>query len=71
MPQSRQVPGAPDPVMPGAPDPVLPGAPDPVLPGAPDLRPSRMRRSMYMAWWARWKPPTPMWTIPVVIAERS
>src|SRR5690606_30841699 len=27
-------------------------------------RPAFMRRSRYIAWWARWKPPTPKWTMP-------
>ncbi len=32
--------------------------------------PSFIRRSRYIAWWARWNPPTPKWTTPVVTAER-
>ena len=27
--------------------------------------------STYIAWWARWNPPTPKWTMPAVTCERS
>ena len=33
--------------------------------------PSFIRRSRYIAWWARWKPPTPKCTTPVLTRERS
>src|SRR4051812_37701455 len=33
--------------------------------------PSSISRSTYMAWCARWKPPTPKCTIPVLIRPRS
>ena len=33
--------------------------------------PSFISRSWYIAWCARWKPPTPKCTTPVVTRERS
>ena len=33
--------------------------------------PSFINASRYIAWWARWKPPTPKWTMPVRSFERS
>ena len=33
--------------------------------------PWHIRRSRYIAWCARWNPPTPKWTMPTLTAERS
>src|SRR4051794_29546745 len=44
--------------------------PTPQIPHSSAL-PSFIRRSWYIAWWARWNPPTPTCTTPTASARRS
>ena len=44
--------------------------PTPQMPQS-SASPASIRWSRYIAWWARWNPPTPKCTIPVLTFARS